>query len=116
MHKDGSDVVRLSFAIKWAVTTSPDSISHSSNKTASLLTVLRYYYPDLNVIKSEWSPQDFYQAVSHPDKESQEWLSIETKDVESKLYPFQKRAVRWLLEQEKAVAQGEQAPGPTWFQ
>lgn len=46
-----------------------------------------------------WAPQDFYESVHVPDRE------VGTKDhfqglLESELYPFQKRAVHWLLHRE----------------
>ena len=66
-------------------------------------------YPDLqpthfssNPRNVSWSPKDFYEHVHVPDPHS--LLAREplrTPDLTSQLYPFQARAVRWLLSREQ---------------
>jgi len=47
-----------------------------------------------------WSPRDFYDNVHVPEKDNQS--SIPTvEELRCTLYPFQKRAVHWLLQREK---------------
>lgn len=59
------------------------------------------YFPDQNVTKAEkWSPRDFYQSVHSTDKNDGSSASMRIEGLESELYPFQKRAVRWLLRKE----------------
>ncbi|KAL9099973.1 MAG: hypothetical protein Q9163_004599 [Psora crenata] len=56
-------------------------------------------------IGGPWSPRDFYDHVHVPDKSS----TVDVPPVEElhcELYPFQKRAVRWLLERERSSAAG----------
>ena len=48
-----------------------------------------------------WTPKNFYQAVHVPDKQSVVRLP-DVKGFTCKLYPFQQRAVTWMLEREGA--------------
>jgi len=53
--------------------------------------------------KVPWSPKDFYEHVHVPDPHSS--LAdepLKNPDLTCQLYPFQARAVRWLLSREKA--------------
>ena len=49
---------------------------------------------------SKWSPRDFYDNVHIPEKTDEPLSEIQSSLVQCKLYPFQRRAVRWLLERE----------------
>ncbi|KAL2162696.1 hypothetical protein VTH06DRAFT_6532 [Thermothelomyces fergusii] len=69
--------------------------------------VLETWFPNLHLPKSSdpqpsWSPQDFYEAACVPDREKldAEVSSMEVPRLESALYPFQRRAVQWLLRRE----------------
>ncbi|KAK3308120.1 SNF2 family N-terminal domain-containing protein [Chaetomium strumarium] len=59
--------------------------------------------------RPSWSPQDFYEAACVPDKASLDAAvsSMEIPKLEATLYPFQRRAVQWLLRREGA----EWSPG-----
>lgn len=48
----------------------------------------------------KWNPRDFYDNVHIPEKSSESLSGINSGLVHCQLYPFQKRAVRWLLEKE----------------
>ncbi|KAK4104906.1 hypothetical protein N658DRAFT_493007 [Parathielavia hyrcaniae] len=70
-------------------------------------TVLGTWYPELHLrsrraTQPSWSPQDFYEAACVPDKQSMEAevSSMEVPRLEATLYPFQRRAVQWLLRRE----------------
>ena len=54
-----------------------------------------------------WSPRDFYDNVHVPDKNIQEANSVRVDQLECQLYPFQKRAVRWLLNREGVDIEGK---------
>ena len=65
------------------------------------------WYPDLCLPNAggaqlSWSAQDFYQAACVPDKVTldPEVSSMEIERLEANLYPFQRRAVQWLLRRE----------------
>ncbi len=69
--------------------------------------IFRTWHPDLCLpaargIQTSWSAQDFYQAACIPDKETldAEVASMEIGRLGTPLYPFQRRAVQWLLRRE----------------
>ncbi|PBP25163.1 SNF2 family domain-containing protein [Diplocarpon rosae] len=101
LQKDGLDLLQIVFTVKWNVTTSPYHAMQAAVQTKALYKVLNKYFPDPNVTKAEkWSPQDFYQSVHSPDKNDDATISMEIDGLTTDLYPFQKRAVQWLLRRE----------------
>ena len=64
-------------------------------------------------ISDAWSPRDFYDNVCVPDKVGTptEDASLDplNGDLKCQLYPFQKRAVKWLLHREGPDTAGRQA-------
>ena len=52
---------------------------------------------------NSWSPRDFYDNVYVPRSDSVAPAVLCSDQLQCKLYPFQKRAVRWLLWREGAV-------------
>jgi E3 ubiquitin-protein ligase SHPRH len=107
-HRDGFDYVELIFTLKWNTTSSPYNVHQATAKTPALLKTMARYFPDPNAKAAEkWSPQDFYQSVHSPDKNDQVSDSIKVEELESELYPFQKRAVQWLLRKEGVEWSGD---------
>jgi E3 ubiquitin-protein ligase SHPRH len=101
LQRDGGDVVRLIFTVKWNITTSPYHVAQVNKKIPILFNLLSKYFPDPNVSKTDtWSPQDFYQSVHSPNNDGHVSASITTPELQLTLYPFQKRAVQWLLRKE----------------
>lgn len=49
---------------------------------------------------STWSPMDFYEAAFVPEKSEKTPETIEVDDLESTLFPYQKRTLQWLLRRE----------------
>lgn len=102
----------LSIEIKWneRVTIWGSERARSASQQALRNEVFRIWYPDLHLTDStlSWSPQDFYEAACVPDKETidPEVSSMQIPQLQAKLYPFQRRAVQWLLRRE----------GVRWFQ
>jgi len=47
-----------------------------------------------------WSPRDFYESVFVPDRDSTSLRLPHIDQLNCQLYPFQQRAVRWLLRRE----------------
>lgn len=100
----------FSIEVKWneRVTVFGSERASSMPQHALRDAVLQTWYPDLQLRKAahglqpSWSPQDFYEAACVPDQEAQnmELSSMEIPKLEAKLYPFQRRAVQWLLQRE----------------
>ncbi|CZR57904.1 related to S.pombe rad8 protein and Rdh54p [Phialocephala subalpina] len=100
-RRDGGDDLRLTFTVKWSFTINLYHLPQASARTAGLCRVLEKYFPDSTVTKGEnWSPQDFYQSVHAPDKNDDLAATMLVESLETNLYPFQKRAVQWLLRRE----------------
>ncbi|KAH7409072.1 putative SNF2 family helicase/ATPase [Cadophora sp. MPI-SDFR-AT-0126] len=100
LEKDGRDVLQMIFTVKWNTTSSPYSVGQAFVKREALRQVLTRYFPDPNASKPEkWSPQDFYLSVHSPDR-NDEVSAMQIDGLETELFPFQKRAVQWLLKRE----------------
>lgn len=70
----------------------------------SELSLLDIYLPSEHAESSEpWSPKDFYNNVHVPPADLEVPPAIQSERMASQLYPFQRRAVHWLLEREGAV-------------
>lgn len=54
-----------------------------------------------------WSPSDFYESVHVPDKQDQDAQTLAIDGLESGLYPYQKRAVKWMLGREGVNVNGK---------
>ncbi|CRL27116.1 SNF2-related [Penicillium camemberti] len=65
----------------------------------SALTQPREYRDKMLGTPQEWSPRDFYKNV-HVLKLTDSSTNIKCPDLKCKLFPFQRRAVRWLLQRE----------------
>lgn len=93
-------MLEISLTIKWDVTVTPELIHPKNSKPAALIRVLNEYFPDTNVGQAEqWTPQDFYQSV-HAPASTEDLSAMQIPGLESDLFPFQKRAVSWLLRKE----------------
>ncbi|PKY04018.1 DEAD box-containing helicase-like transcription factor/DNA repair protein [Aspergillus campestris IBT 28561] len=57
--------------------------------------------------ESSWSPHDFYQNVYVPPITPQSSEEIKCHMIECQLFPFQRRAVRWLLQREGMALQSD---------
>ncbi|TVY36568.1 putative ATP-dependent helicase [Lachnellula subtilissima] len=100
-QQNGIDLFRIVFTVKWNLTISPFYITQATAKVKVLPKVLGTYFPDQSVTSiDKWSPQDFYQSVHSPDNNDPVAASLRVDELESNLYPFQKRAVQWLLRKE----------------
>ncbi|QSZ29404.1 hypothetical protein DSL72_003918 [Monilinia vaccinii-corymbosi] len=98
-NRDGSDYIQIDFTIKWEVTTHLELIQ--PKKTDALSKVLSAYFPDPSATNlGLLSAQDFYKSAHCPDPYDEVPASIETPNLKSTLYPFQKRAVQWMLRRE----------------
>ncbi|KAJ5347734.1 uncharacterized protein N7506_000987 [Penicillium brevicompactum] len=65
------------------------SIPAQSNRREAMMGVYR-----------EWSPREFYDSVHVPQTPDTTAAGLKCPGVDCELFPFQKRAVRWLLQRE----------------
>ncbi|KAI6248058.1 hypothetical protein HI914_03272 [Erysiphe necator] len=95
------DVIQLVFIIRWNITTSPREIISNEKRPLALIKVLELFFPDPRVkVESSSTAQDFYSSVHSPPKDCCHAENIVIPNVKFTLYPFQKRAVQWLLRRE----------------
>jgi hypothetical protein len=103
-YKDGRDYISIVFTIKWSITESLAYTQVKPRDNPALQRVLERYYPEPHQdgpeFKHKWLPQDFYANVHMPQSEDGVADNIDVDGLQSELYPFQKRAVRWLLARE----------------
>lgn len=123
--EEGFQVLLLTWTVKWNFSPSLAYISATLPKRGDLESVIEAYFPDpaqSNNKGTRMLPQDFYSSVHVPAKNDTAATFIQIPDLKSQLYPFQKRAVRWLLDREgvqwseeencleDATVQSEKAP------
>ncbi|KAI7581054.1 hypothetical protein KC346_g18790, partial [Hortaea werneckii] len=97
--------VRLEAVVMWrsGISAFPAGMPVGKARVYEDYELLAQAYPDRERDKEDhdasWSPADFYESVYVPKKSSQaEGLGDEILD--SELYPFQRRAVAWMLRRE----------------
>ena len=104
--RGGHDFASLIFAVKLNVVQSPYDIQRPVTKSSQLLSqLLHKYFPVRPLVSNNddtWSPQDFYRSVHSPVRNDPVAASMVVHGLQSSLYPFQKRAVQWLLRREGA--------------
>ncbi|KAJ9631013.1 hypothetical protein H2203_001541 [Taxawa tesnikishii (nom. ined.)] len=68
------------------------------------LELLSRYFPStVPVMSRPWTPQEFYDTVYSPASDTPIPVCLDVDALATALYPFQKRAVRWMLEREGLV-------------
>ena len=94
---------RLRLEITWRDAQSLDEAS--SNKENDILAFLVDGKAPQSL--SAWSPRDFYEAVHVPEKDDKSAEDLTVDGLESMLFPYQRRTVRWMLAREGADTRGE---------
>ncbi|KAK4164910.1 putative ATP-dependent helicase IRC20 [Cladorrhinum sp. PSN259] len=99
--------LKLDISIKWneQATIWGSKKANSESQQALRRRIISTFFTDLQLPHkqiSTWSPQDFYEAACIPDQHTfdVEVSSMEIPGLETTLYPFQRRAVQWLLKRE----------------
>lgn len=103
----------VDIAVHWNESIRGHSISTHPQETLCR-SVLSTWYPVPP--SSRLAPQDFYEAAFVPDKDAfdSEVGALQVPQLEAKLYPFQRRAVQWLLQREGVewrCGRGGEVPG-----
>jgi E3 ubiquitin-protein ligase SHPRH len=73
-----------------------------ATKKEDWATLIQFFPEPQNAQSKSWTPQEFYASVHSPPNDAIVPESVERKVLETDLYPFQKRAVAWMLHQETA--------------
>ena len=89
--------------IKIYCTTDPAAGCPNKYALDATTRALSYYFPsaDLQATGSQYHAQSFYDVVHTPNPGKQPPPSIQHPAVQTELYPFQKRAVSWMLARER---------------
>ncbi|KAF2740528.1 ATP-dependent DNA helicase [Polyplosphaeria fusca] len=95
------NALRLEVEICWLIGLSIVETLGYKNLGARDLKLLNRYFPDpFNGAKTHWSLADFYDSVHIPPTNLEVCPRIGESGIETRLYPFQQRAVDWLLKRE----------------
>lgn len=102
---DTMTILTLSFQVKWNISTTTYAPPFSPHQRKFRRDMLAMAFPDMFGINAEkeansCSPQVFYEAAHVPNPKDTPSGDAEIPDVTAKLYPFQRRAVQWMLRRE----------------
>lgn len=81
----------------------------------TLVTILDHWLPGelkRSVAPEPWNPREFYDNVHVPEKTDAGSAELQIMALESDLFPFQRRAVRWLLSREGVYLGANGTPTP----
>ena len=99
--RERDQIGRLDVCILWQ-----NTIAVRDKVDPILLEILARYLPPatpISPIFESWEPREFYNNVHVPEKSEANSAEIKIPYIESQLYPFQRRGVRWLLAREGVV-------------
>lgn len=103
IRQEGASVkIDVTLRLMWNTST---DVYQSKVQQGLKTQVLMAYYPNLLVSAQEtiaWTPQHFYEAAHTPtpDISDGNLATAKIPSLETDLYPFQRRAVKWLLHRE----------------
>ncbi|KAK5064434.1 hypothetical protein LTR84_000267 [Exophiala bonariae] len=81
----------------------------------TLVTILDHWLPgelERSDSPEPWNPREFYDNVHVPEKTEANSAELQIMALESNLFPFQRRAVRWLLAREGVCLGDNGRPAP----
>ncbi|KAF3770709.1 hypothetical protein M406DRAFT_271973 [Cryphonectria parasitica EP155] len=95
----------LSFQVRWNISTNTGASIFPSQSRRFRKSMLAMAFPEIFGVPAEkqansCSPGVFYEAAHVPNPEDTPPEDTEIPGLTAKLYPFQRRAVRWLLRRE----------------
>lgn len=73
-----------------------------ATKKEDWATLTQLFPEPTNAQSKSWTPQEFYASVHSPPNDAAVPELVERKVLETDLYPFQKRAVAWMLNRESS--------------
>ncbi|KAI8965687.1 SNF2 family N-terminal domain-containing protein [Daldinia sp. FL1419] len=100
-RKNNRDLLQFSLQLNWNSST---NLLRNSAQRALSQQVLGTFFPSQTqgqgTTDEKLSPQAFYDAAFVPDKDPSNLLSLSAPRLTSRLFPFQRRALQWLLNRE----------------
>ncbi|KAK8001794.1 rad8 and Rdh54p [Apiospora marii] len=108
-HTSGLDTISLQLRLKWNPTSNfYAGLRSSLQRTLSREVQTRFLPSDLlgDSDAGSLSAKAFYDAACIPSKDYTDLLSADVPGLEAKLYPFQRRALQWLLLREGVTWNG----------
>lgn len=102
-RKDGTDRISLRLQLMWNPTRSIYTGLRSAQQRVLSREIHDKFFPPHmlgGTSQNGPSPQAFYEAACAPDADYTDLMSVPVPMLVSTLYPFQRRALQWLLERE----------------
>lgn len=104
LERENQDYLRLSFELNWN-SSSPYSFRTTSQRTLSQEVLDTFFKSNTRVLDStnendRLSPRAFSDAAFTPEKDHTGFSTLSVPRLTSSLFPFQRRALQWLLNRE----------------
>ena len=102
-------ILAIDFELRWMTSSSVTGDLHTESERTLRSLVVSTFLPDAErrgreqargLDNDTWSPQDFYEAAHVTDKNSSGSDELYVPGLTANLFPFQRRAVKWLLQRE----------------
>lgn len=102
---DSSTILTFDFQVNWSVSTTVFSTMSSPYQRNFRTEILAEAFPELFAVPKKnrpgsCSPQMFYEAAHVPDSNANPPEDLPIPGMNATLYPFQRRAVQWMLQRE----------------
>lgn len=97
---DGIVKLSLVFRLMWNESRSPYSVLRSTTSRENSQKLIDTFFRSPHPAESAWSPMDFYDAAYIPPKDDEDASNISLPLLQSTLFPYQKRTLKWLLARE----------------
>ncbi len=104
-----STTLTIELELRWITSMFVSGNLHSEPERTLRNRVLAAFFPDISADNRQreadmendsWSPQDFYEAAHVTDEDGSEADGLYVPGLTANLFPFQRRAVEWLLQRE----------------
>ncbi|CAK7228761.1 hypothetical protein SCUCBS95973_006990 [Sporothrix curviconia] len=105
----GTVTLAIEFELRWMTSSYVSSDLHTESERSLRSLVVSTFFPEAERSgrlqaggrdNDAWSPQDFYEAAHVTDKNGSESGDLYVPGLTANLFPFQRRAVKWLLRRE----------------
>ena len=95
-----SGCFRLQTVIQWKAVKSPEDLNPDVRPLSLRSLFAASFGRQVDMVSESYSPQHFYNSIHVPPKHAHVPTAIHSEALNCQLYPFQRRAVRWLLQRE----------------